>query len=143
MARVPIWRRYLRFFGPDVGADVHDELRFHLEAKTSELIGQGRSPEDAKREAMRQFGDVEEISTLCLRIGEEQSRKTRRTDSLAESWYDIRHSARSLRRAPWFTLVAVTTLAAGIGGATSLFSVVDAWIIRAVRFPEPQQLVFA
>ena len=47
MARVPIWRRYLRFFGPDVGADVHDEMHFHLEAKTSELIGQGRSPEEA------------------------------------------------------------------------------------------------
>ena len=143
MARTPIWRRYLRFFGPDVGADVRDELRFHLETKTSELIDQGRSPEEARREAMRQFGDVREVSALCQRIGEEQSRKAMRGDSLAELWYDTRRAARSLWRAPWFTLVAVATLAAGIAGATSLFSVVDAWIIRAVRFPEPQQLVFA
>jgi len=100
MARVPIWRRYLRFFGPDVGADVHDELRFHLEAKTSELIGQGRSPEEARREAMRQFGDVAQFSALCRSIGEEQLRKTKWTVRLAEWWYDIRHSARAVRRAP-------------------------------------------
>ena len=143
MARAPIWRRYLRFFGPDVGADVHDELRFHIEAKTSELIGQGRSPEEARREAMRQFGDVAQFSALCRSLGEGQLRKTKWTDRLAEWWYDIRHSARALRRAPWFTVVAVTTLAAGIGGATSVFSLVDAWIIHAVRFPDPQQLVFA
>jgi len=133
----------LRFFGPDVGADVHDELRFHIEAKTSELIGQGRSPEEARREAMRQFGDVAQFSALCRSLGEGQLRKTKWTDRLAEWWYDIRHSARALRRAPWFTVVAVTTLAAGIGGATSVFSLVDAWIIHAVRFPDPQQLVFA
>ena len=143
MARVPMWRRYLRFFGPDVGADVHDELRFHLEAKTTELIGQGRSPEDARREAMRQFGDVAQFSALCRSIGEEQVRKTNWTDRLAGWWYDLRHSARALYRAPWFTVVAVITLAAGIGGATSTFSMVDAWIIRAVRFPDPHQLVFA
>jgi putative ABC transport system permease protein len=143
MARTPIWRRYLRFFGPNVGADVRDELRFHIEAKTSELIDQGRSPEEARCEAMRQFGDVTEVSALCRRIGEEQARKIRTADRLADWWYDICHAARSLRREPRFALLAVITLAAGIAGATSLFSVVDAWIIRAVRFPEPRQLIFA
>ena len=143
MARVPMWRRYLRFFGPDAGADVQDELRFHLEAKTSELIGQGRSPEDARREAMRQFGDMAQFSALCRSIGEEQVRKANWTDRLAGWWYDIRHSARALYRAPWFTVVAAITLAAGIGAATSSFSMVDAWIIHAVPFPDPHQLVFA
>jgi putative ABC transport system permease protein len=143
MARSPIWRRYLRFFGPDIDADVRDELRFHLDAKIAELIDQGRSPEEARREALRQFGDVTEFSSLCRVIGEEQSLKVKRRDRLASWLYDIRHAVRSIRREPRFALVAIATLALGIAGATSLFSIVDAWIVRAVRFPEPRQLVVA
>ncbi len=41
MQKTPMWRRYLRFFGPDVAADVGDELQFHIDAKTQELIAQG------------------------------------------------------------------------------------------------------
>ena len=57
MTPLPFWRRYARFFGPDPAADVSDELRFHLEAKTTDLIRQGWNPEAARQEAERQFGD--------------------------------------------------------------------------------------
>ena len=56
-----MWRRYARFFGADPVADVDDELRFHLETKTEELIAQGWRPRDAREEAERQFGDVRMI----------------------------------------------------------------------------------
>lgn len=137
-----MWRRYLCFFGADVHSDVSDELEFHIEAKTSELIERGYSREDARREAIRQFGDLGEMKALCVRIGEKTSHKTRKVLAVNEWWYDLRYAARSLRRAPWFTLIAASTLAAGIAGTASLFSVVDAFVIRAVRFPEPRQLVF-
>lgn len=143
MQRVPMWRRYLRFFGPDVRADVGDELRFHIETKVRELTEQGMPADEARRVALRHFGDMTEVRRMCEQIGEENVRKLSWKDRTAAWRYDIRLGARSLARAPWFTAVALITLAAGIGGAASLFSVVDGWIIHAVRFPNPGQLVFA
>lgn len=143
MSRVPMWRRYLRFFGPDVEADVRDELRFHIETKSSELMDRGLSAEEARHEALRSFGDLGEVKNLCRTIGEEHVRNARRENRMANWWYDISHAFRSLMRAPRFSLVAVFTLAGALLGTASLFSLVDAWIIRSVRFPEPHQLIFA
>jgi len=53
MTPIPFWRRYARFFGPDPAADVKDELHFHLEAKTDELLRQGWGPKAAREEAER------------------------------------------------------------------------------------------
>ena len=64
MKSEPFWRRYARFFGPDPAADVKDELRFHLEAKSDDLIAQGWSPEAARKEAERQFGDVRAVQQV-------------------------------------------------------------------------------
>ena len=58
MARTPAWRRYARFFGVDVRRDVDEELRFHLDEKTQALIADGLSPDEARAEALRQFGAV-------------------------------------------------------------------------------------
>jgi predicted permease len=143
MPGTPRWRRYLRLFGPDVGADVSDEMRFHIELKIAELMDSGLARAEAEREAARHFGDVAEVSALCRQIGEEGLRTRSRTNRLEECWQDMRQAGRSLRRAPWFALTAMLTLAAGIGGATSFFSVVESWVIRAVRFPDPAQLVYA
>ena len=143
MAQVPIWRRYLRFFGNDVRADVNDELGFHLDTKIRELTEQGMAPDQARAEAIRRFGDFAEVSALCRQIGEEHSRKLDWKNRAAAWWYDVRQAARGLRMTPWFACAVIVTLAAGIAGTSSLFSVVEAWIIRSVRFPEPQRIVFA
>src|SRR3954468_7134856 len=58
MSRVPIWRRYDRLLGPDRAADVKAELRFHIDAKTDDLIARGWPAEAARREAERQFGNI-------------------------------------------------------------------------------------
>src|SRR4051812_19162690 len=111
MAQAPMWRRYLRFFGTDVAADVSDELRFHLDAKTRELTDGGLSPENARREALRHFGDVAEVSAMCKTIGEEHRRKIAFRDRAEDWWYDVRHAVRGLLRAPWFAFVAIAMLA--------------------------------
>ena len=59
--RVPAWRRYLRFWRPDVDADIDDELRFHLEERLADLMLRGRSREEAQTEAAREFGDVDTV----------------------------------------------------------------------------------
>jgi hypothetical protein len=51
MSRKPLWRRYLRFWGPDTEGDIRDEFSFHLEKKNEELIAAGMRPDDARREA--------------------------------------------------------------------------------------------
>ena len=55
------WRRYVRFWGPDVDADVDDEVRFHLEMKAAELAARGLPPDEALREARRRFGPVDDV----------------------------------------------------------------------------------
>src|SRR3954469_5286609 len=54
----PTWRRYLRFWGPSVQSDIDAELRFHFDARISELVSQGVRPEDARAQAMSEFGDI-------------------------------------------------------------------------------------
>ena len=92
MPRVPMWRRYLRFFGSDVRADVSDEIRFHLEAKARELMERGLSPEEARTAAERHFGDVAEVRAMCERIGEQHTRRLTWRERMGDWWYDIRHA---------------------------------------------------
>ena len=54
----PVWRRYLTFWRADVARDVDDELRFHLEERTADLIAIGLTPAEARRQALDEFGDV-------------------------------------------------------------------------------------
>ncbi|HEX5436744.1 MAG TPA: ABC transporter permease [Gemmatimonadaceae bacterium] len=141
MSDTPRWRRYLRFWGPDAAADVDDELRFHLEMRERDLIAAGMSPGDARVQAEREFGDVRGIRATCVSIDERQWRQNHRREVLDDMLYDLRHAARSLRRSPGFTLAAVVSLALGIGACTTIFSAMDALILRALPFPAVDRLV--
>jgi hypothetical protein len=89
-ARPPLWRRYLRFFGPDPAADVDDEFAFHLEMRIEELRAQGLSPTQARDEALRGFGDIHHVKTICRTLAQEREDAMRRT----LWWSDWRHDFR-------------------------------------------------
>lgn len=141
MADTPLWRRYLRFFGSDVEADVEDELRFHLEAEVDELVQRGWSVEAARAEARRQFGDVAAARRICRRLAKENEKRMRRAEYLFGWRRDVAYGWRQLRRRWATTLLAVLTLGMGIGAVAAVFSMVDAVVLRPLPFPDASRIV--
>jgi predicted permease len=142
MTTTPFWRRYARFFGPDPAADVNEELGFHLESKTEELIGQGWAPEAARKEAERQFGDLRALQRIGQRIGQKTERRRRLGDYWSDLAHDVRYTFRTLARDPGFAAVSLLILALAIGANVAVFSVVNTILLRPLPFPHANELVW-
>jgi predicted permease len=124
-----------------IRADVDDELHFHLEMRTEELIAAGWPPAAARDEARRRFGDLDEARRYCVAAGARHARSLRFREWV-ESWgQDVRWALRQLRRAPTFTVVAVLTLALGIGLDTAIFSVVHRLLLAPYPYPDGGRVV--
>ena len=125
----------------EIGREVAEELRFHLDMRIEALLREGVSPEYARRMALAEFGDVEAARRALGRTDRATEGSRRRQERLADWWRDVRLGVRSLRRSPGFTAVAVLTLGLGIGLATVVFTVVNGVLLRPLAYPDADRLV--
>ncbi|HET9210542.1 MAG TPA: ABC transporter permease [Thermoanaerobaculia bacterium] len=138
------WRRAFRLHlrGGTVEQDVDDEIAFHLEMRTRDLIEEdGLEPAAACEEALRRFGGMEEVRRRCREIGRQTARGRRWTEIVAELRQDAVFALRQLRKTPVFALIAVATLALGVGATTAIFSLLHAVVLKPLPFPHPERIV--
>ena len=128
-----LWKRVLLVFSRREPEEQDDELRFHLEQSVERNVATGMTTEEARRQAMIEFGGVERTRERCY---EQQP-----------GWWwgtviqDVRYALRGFRRNPVFTFAVIATLAVGIGATTAIFSVVDRILFRSLPYAHDTSLV--
>jgi putative ABC transport system permease protein len=143
MARIPGIRSLFRLPSTErtVAEDVAEEIAFHLEERTQELIARGMGPATARAAALREFGDVVEARAELEAIGRRRERQTRRSRWWSDLRQDLHFGVRSTLRAPLFSFLAIVTLALGIGANAAVFGVVKSVLLDALPYSEAGQLV--
>jgi putative ABC transport system permease protein len=116
-----------------VESELDDELRFHLERQVEKYVQSGLSREEAQRRARMEFGGYEQVK--------EEYRDARGVSPIETLTHDIGYGLRALRSNPGFSVVAILTLALGIGANTAIFSVIDSVLLRPLPYADPASLV--
>ena len=114
-------------------ADFDREVATHIDLLTEENIRRGLAPGEARRQAILRFGGPVQIK--------EQQHEQRGLPFVETTMQDVRYGLRALRKSPAYSLVAIATLAIGIGAGTAVFTVVGAVLLRPLPFAAPDRLV--
>lgn len=129
------WLRRLRgtIIGSSMEDRLNDEMRFHLDERTDEFVRGGMAGEEARREALRRFGNVA--------LTKDRARDADTLAWLGDLGRDVRRAARGLRKNPTFTATAIVSLALGIGANTAMFTLANAVLLRPIAVRDPSRLI--
>jgi putative ABC transport system permease protein len=114
-------------------AQLDSELRFHLDALTRENIAAGMPPDEARRQAILEFGGREQLK--------EELRDVHRINIVETTFANLKSAFRFMRKSPTFSLAVILTLALGVGANSAVFSAIDAILLRPLPFPDGDQLM--
>jgi predicted permease len=115
-----------------VEQELSEELRFHLEGLIDEKVTKRLAPEEARCEALRELGGMEQIKEEC--------RDMRRVNLIENLVQDVRYGLRTLARSPGLTATVLLSLGLGIGANTAIFSLIDAVLLKAMPVRNPHEL---
>ena len=121
------------FSRPRLDAELDEELNAHIELAVENNAKRGLAPDEARTEALREFGGIAQVK--------ERYRMQRGAPSIEQLGRDLRFGARQLAKGPAFTMTAVLTLAMGIGANSAVFSVLDSVLLRPLPYPNANRLV--
>jgi putative ABC transport system permease protein len=136
-------RRVFRipFRRPPIAQDVDEELAFHLELREEQLVAQGMSAEDARREALRQFGAMDPIREACIALDHERVRAVNRASALTNLRQDFAYAVRTLGKNKGFATLVGLTMMLGIGANAAVFSVAYGVLLRPLPYKDAGALV--
>jgi len=130
-----------RFWRMRVDEEVDAELEFHVEMRVRDLMANGIDRDEARRRAIGRFGNIGRVNATCRSIGKQREKDMRRIEYFSELKQDVTFACRQLLHNPGFSIIAVLTLALGIGGTTAIFSAVRSVVLRPLPFSNPERIV--
>ena len=134
------WRRLRNVFRPSPRVEVDDEIAFHIEMRTRELIESGVASDRAREMAEERFGPVAPVENALINSTQRRRQREERAEVLMNLRQDLGFAARSLKKNPAFATAAIATLALGIGATLAVLTVVNGVLVRPLPYKDPSRI---